>query len=86
MAFYQFRKTQKIPASIDEVWEFISSPTNLKKITPEYMGFDITSPALPPKMYPGMIVSYKVKPFAGISTTWVTEITHVKEKKYFVCS
>ncbi|MDT8411221.1 MAG: SRPBCC family protein [Vicingaceae bacterium] len=84
MAFYQFHQTQKIKASIDEVWEFISSPANLKEITPDYMGFDITSNEIPDKMYQGMIVSYKVSPLLGIRTTWVTEISQVKEKEYFV--
>ncbi len=69
---------------LNEVWDFISSPKNLKEITPEYMGFDITTKGLEEKMYPGMIISYKVKPLLGISTTWVTEITHVKNKEYFV--
>ena len=67
-----------------EVWDFISSPRNLKEITPDHMGFDITSEDLPEKMYPGMIISYIVKPLLGIKTTWVTEITHVRENKYFV--
>lgn len=84
MAFYQFTEKQFIPADIDKVWDFISSPKNLKKITPDYMGFDITSLELPEKMYSGMIISYKVKPFLGITMTWVTEITHVEEKRYFV--
>ena len=35
-------------------------------------------------MYPGMIVSYKVSPVLGFTLTWVTEITQVKEKEYFV--
>jgi ligand-binding SRPBCC domain-containing protein len=35
-------------------------------------------------MYEGMIIYYKVKPLLGIKTTWVTEITHVKDKQYFV--
>jgi ligand-binding SRPBCC domain-containing protein len=48
------------------------------------MGFDITSTGLPEKMYAGMIISYKVSPVAGIKTNWVTEITHVVDKKYFV--
>jgi len=81
---YQLKTEQFIPASIDEVWDFISSPANLKRITPGYMGFDITSGDLPAKMYPGMIISYKVRPVAGIKTTWVTEITHVEEGRYFV--
>ena len=43
MAFYQFERTQKVNASKEEIWDFISSPANLKEITPAYMGFDITS-------------------------------------------
>tara|TARA_B110000285_G_scaffold37878_1_gene41057 strand:+ start:2244 stop:2711 length:468 start_codon:yes stop_codon:yes gene_type:complete len=84
MAFYQFNKQQKINCSIDEIWEFISSPGNLKEITPDYMGFDIMTNNLPEKMYPGMIISYKVSPLLGVKMTWVTEITQLVEKKYFV--
>ena len=84
MAFYQFKREQLISAPIDEIWDFISSPANLSKITPDYMGFEIMSGELPEKMYAGMIISYKVKPLPGIKMTWVTEITHVEDKKYFV--
>lgn len=84
MGFYQLHTKQEIPASIDEIWDFISSPENLKKITPPSMGFNITSELKNKKMYPGMIISYKVSPLLGIKTTWVTEITHVKDKEYFV--
>jgi ligand-binding SRPBCC domain-containing protein len=84
MAVYQLKTEQKIPAGINEVWDFISSPANLKKITPEHMGFDITSGELPEKMYPGMIITYKVSPLLGIKMNWVTEITHVVDKEYFV--
>ncbi len=84
MAFYQFHREQILNASVDEIWDFISSPQNLKKITPEYMGFDIRSKNLPNKIYEGMIIRYMVKPVFGIKTNWVTEITHVKDKFYFV--
>ena len=84
MGFYQLHKKQNIPAGLNEIWDFISSPANLKKITPDYMGFDITSKLNSDKMYPGMIISYKVSPVLGLKMTWVTEITHVKEKEYFV--
>ena len=84
MAYYQLHKTQFISASIREVWDFISSPENLKVITPEYMGFEVTSKNLPEKMYPGMIISYTVKPLLGIKMIWVTEITHIEEMKYFI--
>ncbi len=66
------------------MWNFISSPANLKKITPDYMGFDITSGDLPEKMYPGMIICYKVSPLLGIKMNWLTEITQVDEKRFFI--
>lgn len=84
MGFYQLHEKQKIPATVDEVWDFISSPANLDKITPGYMGFEVTSELMSDKMYPGMIICYKVSPFPGIRMTWVTEITHMKDKEYFV--
>lgn len=84
MGFYQFKRSQKLPASIDQIWEFISAPSNLKKITPESMGFEITSSGSDQPMYEGMIISYKVRPMLNINTLWVTEITHVQPKIYFV--
>ena len=71
MAIYQFYAEQKIPAGLDQVWDFISSPENLKEITPDYMGFDITTEHLAEKMYPGMIITYKVIPLMGIRMNWV---------------
>nr|MBK9651603.1 SRPBCC family protein [Bacteroidota bacterium] len=84
MAFYQLEKTQKIPASIAMIWDFISSPVNLKEITPPHMGFIVTSNTGAEKMYPGMIITYKVSPLLGIKLDWMTEITQVKEHEYFV--
>jgi ligand-binding SRPBCC domain-containing protein len=48
------------------------------------MGFEITNEPIADKMYPGMIISYKVAPVLGIKMNWVTEITHVQDHKYFV--
>jgi len=84
MAFHQLRRAQNIPADPAVVWDFISRPENLQRITPSYMGFEITSGDVPEVMYPGMIISYKVRPVAGIPITWVTEITHIRDGVYFV--
>ena len=84
MAVYTLYQTQKIPASLNEVWDFISSPHNLKTITPPYMGFHVTSQNLPDKMYPGMIISYKVSPVLGIPLAWVTEISQVRHHEFIV--
>ncbi|MHC1706751.1 MAG: hypothetical protein AB9842_04410 [Bacteroidales bacterium] len=84
MAVFIKVSTQKFPVSVAEMWDFISSPANLKLITPPYMGFDIINKDNTGKMYPGMIISYHVSPLLGIKTLWVTEITHVKESEFFV--
>ena len=83
MKIYQLHKKQNLPISIDQAWEFLSSPANLKTITPAYMSFDILSGADRP-MYSGQIIQYIVTPILGIKTKWVTEITHVVDKNYFV--
>src|ERR1700744_2444487 len=49
------------------------------------MKFDVTSDYNEhTKMYPGMIITYKISPLLGIKMNWMTEITHVKEKEYFI--
>ena len=80
---YRLSSKQKLPISVDEAWEFLSSPKNLKIITPNYMSFDIISGDDKP-MYAGQIIQYIVTPVLGIKTNWVTEITQVVDKKYFV--
>jgi ligand-binding SRPBCC domain-containing protein len=85
MAFYQLKTLQRLPIGLDEAWDFFSSPANLKQITPSHMGFDITSGyAAGDKMHEGMIITYKVKPVLGIPLNWMTEITHIHDKVYFV--
>lgn len=83
MKIYTKTGKQKLPISLDEAWAFLCNPANLKTITPPYMGFNITSGAERP-MYPGQIIQYIVTPIMGIKAKWVTEITHVVDKEYFV--
>jgi ligand-binding SRPBCC domain-containing protein len=80
---YSLTRIQKFPVPADTLWNFITSPANLKKITPEKMGFVITSDTPVDKTYPGLIISYKISPIWNIPLNWVTEITHVESKKYF---
>ena len=83
MPVHTLERTQIIPATLTTAWEFFSSPRNLEKITPSSLGFQILS-ELPPKMYPGMMIRYRVSPLFGIPMTWVTEITHVDEGRFFM--
>jgi len=83
-------KTERIESvcllhgNLEEVWDFFSTPVNLNRITPPDMSFEILTPLEGQKMYPGMIISYKVRPFLNIPINWLTEITHCEEGKYFV--
>lgn len=80
---YQLKSIQKLPIDLKTAWDFFSSPKNLSVITPPDLDFVIKS-ELPEKMYPGMMIKYTVKPMLGIPVTWVTEITHVEDLKFFV--
>ncbi len=81
---YRLKKAQTLPVTIDEVWEFFSRPSNLKHITPVQLAFTIINEQQEENMYAGQIIEYKVKPLLGISLYWMTEITHVEPKHYFV--
>lgn len=74
---------QTLPISLEKAWDFFSNPSNLSKITPKEMNLIPTS-ALPETTYPGMLITYKVKPLLGIPMLWVTEITHVRDMAFFV--
>jgi len=80
---YQIKTKQIIPTDLQTCWDFFSSPSNLKAITPDYMGFDILVD-IPEKMYAGLMIEYRVKPILGIPMNWITEITHVDDLRYFV--
>ena len=83
MKLYNLHKKQNLPISAEEAWKFLSSPKNLKTITPDYMGFNILSGA-DREMFAGQIIQYIVTPVLGIKTKWVTEITHIDKGYYFV--
>lgn len=80
---YTLERTQRIPISLEEAWNFFQNPGNLSKITPSEMGFETLS-EVPEKMYPGLFIHYKVSPLFGIKMNWTTEITYVQEPNYFV--
>lgn len=83
MKVYKKETVQHINASIEECWAFFSNPSNLQKITPETMGFQITD-FDQKSMYAGQIIQYKVSPLLGLKLSWMTEITFVKDKSYFI--
>ncbi|ESU26664.1 hypothetical protein FLJC2902T_26390 [Flavobacterium limnosediminis JC2902] len=80
---YTISSRQKLPIGIDKAWEFFSDPKNLNSITPDSMNFQTLS-GDERKMFAGQIIRYKISPFSGISMEWVTEISHIQDKVFFV--
>jgi ligand-binding SRPBCC domain-containing protein len=83
MKIHQLEVSQSLPISLDEAWDFFSSPKNLDLITPDDMSFQIISGA-DSKAYAGQLITYKIKPILNIPMNWVTEITQCVEGKYFI--
>ena len=84
MKVYTLKRTQFLPISLEEAWDFFSTPRNLKEITPDHMKFDIKYISGGDRMYAGQLIRYIVYVLPGMPVRWTTEITHVKEPYYFV--
>lgn len=84
MKIYTIKRTQFIPATVDEAWSFFSTPANLAKITPSSLNFRILHNSGEGSMYAGQLIRYKINVIPLIPTTWVTEITHVEWHKSFI--
>lgn len=81
---YSIEVKQHIPIDLDTAWNFFSNPNNLLKITPSNFKFKVLSNSGSDKMYAGQIIEYKVSPLFNIPLYWMTEITQVKEKEFFI--
>src|SRR5690242_10407875 len=81
---YSLKAVQKIPIVVDTAWDFFSNPANLKNITPAALGFKMISKHHGERMNPGQIMEYKVRPLLQIPVYWMTEITHVEPKRFFI--
>ena len=83
MPIHTLRRTQIVPAALEECWAFFSDPGNLARITPPALDFQVLSEAVP-TIYPGLMIEYRVRPLWRIPMTWLTEITHVDAPHRFV--
>jgi len=72
-----------VAATLETCWEFFSDPRNLARITPPEMGFEVIS-APAPRIHPGLMIQYRVRPLFGIPLDWLSEITHVDAPRLFI--
>lgn len=83
MKIYTLTRKQTLPISLEEAWPFFSTPSNLERITPAFLHFQIISP-VPAEIYPGLVIAYRIAAVAGVPMDWVTEIKHVIRLRQFV--
>ena len=84
MAVYFLKAVQRVPISMNDAWQFFSSPGNLHLISDSEMGFTVLSRGHSNSIYAGQVLEYRVRPVLGIPLYWMTEITHVREGLFFV--
>lgn len=80
-AFYLKRK-QWVPASIDKVWDFMSSAKNLETITPPNLTFKIDNMSTP-EIEKDTLINYSLK-LHGIPLKWRTRITDWNPQVSFI--
>ena len=68
---------------IENLWQFMATPTNLNELTPPELHFHIVS-ELPDRMYNGLMIQYAIKIPRFGRWNWLTEIKHIREGEYFV--
>lgn len=83
MKIFKFERSQILPLSMDQAWQYFSNPLNLADITPPQLSLQIKG-QYAGEIYNGMIINYTVKPLAGITMEWVSEIKHVNKPYLFV--
>jgi ligand-binding SRPBCC domain-containing protein len=80
---HHLHREQLVRGDPRRVWEFFATPRNLDALTPPNVRFQIIG-GLPPKMFAGQFIEYRIGILPGISTRWLTEITDVREGELFV--
>ena len=84
MTIHSIKTVQKIPAALEQVWEFFSNHANLQMITPSYVKFSFISQNAGEKLHSGQIIEYKLRPILNIPLYWMTEIKNVTAPAYFM--
>ena len=78
------QSVQKIPASLQETWDFFSDPHNLLALTPPALNLQPVNEIFGENMYVGQVILYTVRPIFNIPFPWMTVITHVEPMKMFI--
>lgn len=84
MKVYTLERSQTLNSTLEEVWDYFSSPKNLDELTPKNMGFQIVTELDSKGMYQGQEIEYYVRPILNIPLYWKTLISEVDTHKSFI--
>lgn len=60
MRYHRLQRSQTLPASLERVFPFFESPSNLAMITPPSLGFRVIKPG-PVAMREGRVIDYRIR-------------------------
>ena len=83
MHVYRLHRTQSLPVSLDTAWDFLSRPEHLRDLIPPGIELIVTS-ELPDRVYPGLIITYRLGLHKLFYFNWITEITQAEPLSYFI--
>jgi ligand-binding SRPBCC domain-containing protein len=73
MRIFTYEAEAWLPRTPAELFEFFGDAANLQTITPEWLNFQVLTPA-PIKMQAGTLIDYQLR-IRGFPVRWQTEIT-----------
>ncbi|MCO5315115.1 MAG: SRPBCC family protein [Solirubrobacterales bacterium] len=82
MADHELRREQRIEAPVETVFEFFSVATNLERITPDLLRFEVLTPG-PVTMKAGTVIEYRLH-LRGIPLRWQSVIEEWQPNVCFV--
>jgi ligand-binding SRPBCC domain-containing protein len=80
---HRLHREQEVRGDPARIWDFFASPANLDTLTPPSLSFRIIGETAP-RMFAGQLIEYRIGVLPGVTTRWLTEITHVREGEFFV--
>jgi ligand-binding SRPBCC domain-containing protein len=81
---HRLKSVQRIPATLEDTWNFFSDPGNLSVITPPFLHLKVTQALTAAQAFEGQILTYRVRPLLHIPVSWKTEIMHVRAPLIFI--
>jgi ligand-binding SRPBCC domain-containing protein len=72
MRIHVLERSQRIERPLAEVFRFYADAANLERITPPWLGFEVTTP-MPIEMGVGTLIAYRLR-LHGITVRWRTRI------------